>query len=884
MELGDAQKEAAVKAHEIRRAFLDFFGERGHTEVASAPLVPENDPTLYFVNAGMVPFKDVFTGADARPYSRATTVQKCLRVSGKHNDLDEVGRTARHHTLFEMLGNFSFGDYFKTDAIPMAWELITKVYGMDPARLWVTVFEDDEESREIWQQTGVAADRIQKMGAKDNFWSMGDTGPCGPCTEIFFDHGPQYGKDGGPEADEHRYVEFWNLVLMQFEQKADGSRTSLPKPSIDTGSGLERVAAALQGKYWNYDTDVFSGLIDRTARIANVRYKASPDTDTALRVIADHSRATAFLIGDGVMPSNVGRGYVLRRIMRRAIRFAVKLEIDRPFFHETVDQVIADMGEAYPELRERHSFIDEVVRGEEDRFRRTLSRGMKLLDGHLESVGKGGVLPGDVAFTLSDTYGFPLDLTELIASEHGVSVDQQGFEGALEEQKQRGRANWKGSGQEHVAALWSELATELGETVFTGYDRASDVATVAALVRTSTAGDSVSYERVERLEAGESGVVVLDRTPFYGEGGGQVGDTGTLGDFSVSDTTRQSGLFLHEGTAGSPVSVGDSVAANANGGRRDMTKRNHSATHLMHAALRQVLGDHVQQKGSLVGPARLRFDFSHHKPVTPDEIREIEDLVNREVLKNTALTAEIHSMDEAQQLGAMALFGEKYGDRVRVVSVPGFSVELCGGTHVDRTGDIGAFRIVSEGGIAAGVRRIEAHTGTNALEVFRTEQAALSEVAGQLKISTDQVADAVKRLTEEKQALKRQISELEKEIAKAAAGDLLGQARDVGGVKVLSAMYDGDLKDQVDRLRDQLGSGLVVLGRDNNGSVQLVAAVTKDLAGSRLHAGKIISAIAPLVGGKGGGRPDLAQGGGKDGSQLSAALDAVFVEAQAQLG
>jgi alanyl-tRNA synthetase len=881
-----------VKATEIRRAFLDFFGDRGHTVVDSAPVVPENDPTLYFVNAGMVPFKDVFTGKDARPYSRAASVQKCLRVSGKHNDLDAVGKTARHHTLFEMLGNFSFGDYFKSEAIPMAWELVTGVYGIDPERLWVTVFETDDASYDIWRQTGVAADRIQRMGAKDNFWSMGPVGPCGPCTEIFFDHGPQYGKDGGPAADEDRYVEIWNLVLMQYEQHADGSRTELPKPSIDTGSGLERVAAALQGKYWNYDSDVFSGLIGRAATIAGVDYGASLDADTALRVIADHSRATAFLIGDGVMPSNVGRGYVLRRIMRRAIRYGVKLDIERPFFHETVEQVVEDMHGAYPELSDRHAFIDEVVRGEEDRFRRTLSRGMALLDEHLEGRSEGDVLAGDVVFRLSDTFGFPPDLTEIIAGERGVQIDHDGFDAALEEQKARGRANWKGSGQEGSTALFNTLAEELGETPFTGYTKAKDSATVAALIKTSESGEgdekTVSYERVETLNAGEAGVVVLDRTPFYGEGGGQVGDTGSIandaGPFTVADTTRNNGVFLHHGLAGATLSVGDEVTAHADGGRRAMTKRNHTATHLLHAALRNILGEHVQQKGSLVGPDRLRFDFSHHKPVTPDELKTIEDQVNAEILKNTALTEQVTSMDEAQELGAMALFGEKYGDRVRVIQIPGYSVELCGGTHVDRTGDIGLFHIGSESGIAAGVRRIEAHTGTNAIRVFREEHSALQSVASQLKVPTDQLSDAIQRLNDEKRALEKEVASLEREIAKAAAGDLLDQVVEVAGVKVLVATFDGDLKEQADRLRDKLGSGLIVLGRDNGKSVQLVAAVTKDLAGKRLHAGKIISTIAPIVGGKGGGRPDLAQGGGKDTDKLPEALAAVAGAAEAQLG
>lgn len=873
-----------MKANAIRSAYLDFFKNQGHTEVASAPLVPQNDPSLFFVNAGMVPFKDLFTGAEQRDYTRATSVQRCLRVSGKHNDLDNVGRTPRHHTFFEMLGNFSFGDYFKSEAIPMAWELCTGPYGIDPERLWVTIFEDDDESFEIWRQTGVAADRIQRMGAKDNFWTMGATGPCGPCTEIFYDHGPKYGKEGGPAVDDHRYIEIWNLVLMQYEQHADGSRTDLPKPSIDTGSGLERVAAALQGHFSNYDTDLFVPIIERAAREADVRYGADDDVDTALRVIADHARATTFLVADGVMPSNVGRGYVLRRIMRRAIRYGVKIGLDAPFMHSMVDQVVEGMVDVHTHLGGRHAFIDEVVRGEEDRFRRTLSRGMKLLEDELDKAGQGGRIPGDVAFQLSDTYGFPVDLTELIASEKGVGVDKPGFEEALAAQKQRGRDAWKGSGQAAVGAIWHDVANEVGDTTFVGYDSPTGSATVAALVKRTGEGDDVQYERVETLTEGEAGVVILDRTTLYGEGGGQVGDTGTVGRFTVTDVQRNSGLFVHEGKATGPIAVGDDVTTVADTARRSHTMRNHTATHLLHAALREVLGTHVTQKGSLVGPRRLRFDFAHHKPMTREEVEAVEDLVNREILKNTPLTAGVHSMDEAKELGAMALFGEKYGDRVRVVSVPGFSVELCGGTHVGATGDIGAFRIVSESGIAAGVRRIEAHTGVNALKVFRDEQHALAEVATSLKTSPDQILVSVQKLADDKKAVERELAELKRELAKAAAGDLLSSARDIGGIKVIASTFDGDLKEQADRLRDQLGTGVVVLGRDGGKSVQLVAAVTKDLAGKKVHAGKIIGAIAPVVGGKGGGRPDMAQGGGKDASQLGAALEKAYEAVEAQLG
>ncbi|MCB9668668.1 MAG: alanine--tRNA ligase [Alphaproteobacteria bacterium] len=872
-----------MKANAIRSSFLEFFRGQGHTVVPSAPLIPQNDPTLFFVNAGMVPFKDLFTGAEVRDYTRATSSQRCLRVSGKHNDLDNVGQTPRHHTFFEMLGNFSFGDYFKTEAIPMAWELIRGVYGIPEERLWVTIFEDDDEAYEIWRQTGVPGERIQRMGAKDNFWSMGPTGPCGPCTEIFYDHGPKYGREGGPAADDHRYIEIWNLVLMQFEQHADGSRTNLPKPSIDTGSGLERVAAALQGHFSNYDTDLFVPLIQRAAKAADVRYGADDTVDTALRVIADHARATTFLVADGVMPSNMGRGYVLRRIMRRAIRYGVKIGLDAPFMHEMVDQVVLGMGEVHEHLLGRHAFIDEVVRGEEDRFRRTLSRGMALLDGELEKAGQGGTIPGDMAFQLSDTYGFPVDLTELIAKEHGVGVDMPGFDAALEAQKERGRAAWKGSGQQAVDAIWHEVASEVGDTVFVGYDTDTGSATVAALVKRTGEGESTSFQRVAHLEAGDEGAVILDRTTLYGEGGGQVGDSGRVGTFEVTDVQRSSGLFVHEGRATARIEVGDDVTTVANSTRRGHTKRNHTATHLLHAALRQVLGTHVTQKGSLVGPARLRFDFSHHKPMTSEEIEAVEDLVNAEILKNTRLTSGVHTMDAAKDMGAMALFGEKYGDNVRVVSVPGFSVELCGGTHVDATGDIGSFRILAESGIAAGVRRIEAHTGANALEVYRTEKRALMDVASALKTSPDQVLASLAKLADDKKAVERELAELKRELAKAAAGDLLAGAREIGGIRVVAATFDGDLKEQADRLRDQLGSGVVVLGTASGKSVQLVAAVTGDLAGKRVHAGRIISAIAPIVGGKGGGRPDMAQGGGKDAEHLPRALEGAYDAVRDQL-
>ncbi len=872
-----------MDANSIRRSFLEFFEGKGHRVVPSSPLIPHNDPTLYFVNAGMVQFKDHFTGKEAAPYPRAASSQKCLRVSGKHNDLDNVGRTPRHHTFFEMLGNFSFGDYFKGQAIPWAWELLTQVWGIDPDRLWVTIYTDDDEAFAIWhEQVGVAADRIQRLGAKENFWSMGETGPCGPCSEIHYDHGAHLDPSGGgPATDSPRYVEIWNNVFMQFEQHEDGSRTGLPAPSIDTGMGLERIAAVLQGHYWNYDTDLFQPLIRRASQLAGVKVRESDEVDTALRVIADHARAAAFLVGDGVMPSNEGRGYVLRRIMRRGIRFGYKLGLERPFLHEVCGTVIEGFGDVYPELSNRASYIDEVVKGEEERFHRTLARGMSLLDAELAD--HDGTLGGDVAFKLYDTYGFPLDLTELIAEERGVSVDTAGFEQEMEAQRAKGRAAWKGSGEQAVAQLWHDLHAEHGDTTFTGYDRGRDVGRVVAIVRQTGEGEGLQSEQVERLEAGERGIVILDRTPFYAESGGQVGDAGQLGAFRVADTIKASGLHLHHGVAGEALSVGDVVEGSVDEARRDRTRRNHTGTHLLHAALRQVLGDHVTQKGSLVGPDRLRFDFSHHKPMTPEELAEVERLVNTEILRNTALDTTLDDLEAAIARGAMALFGEKYDARVRVVAVPGFSVELCGGTHVSRTGDIGLLRIVAETGVAAGVRRIEAQTGTGAMKVIHDEHEQLVAAARQLKTEPARVVEAVSRLQEERKGLERQIAELKREMARAAAGDLLGRAREVAGIRVLAAEFDGDLKEQADRLRDQLGSALVVLFGRSGEKVTVVAAATPDIAGKRVHAGKVLQEVAPLVGGRGGGRPDLAQGGGGDPSGIEAAVDRVYAFASETL-
>jgi alanyl-tRNA synthetase len=666
-----------VKAAEIRQRYLSFFEGHGHAVVPSSPLVPHNDPTLFFTNAGMVQFKDVFTGRERRDYSRATTVQKCLRVSGKHNDLENVGRTPRHHTFFEMLGNFSFGDYFKAEAIPYAWELLTGVYGIDPNRLWVTIYEEDDEAFDLWRsKVGFPAERIQRLGAKDNFWSMGDTGPCGPCTEIHYDHGPAVSSDErGPAGGDDRYVEIWNLVFMQFEQAADGSRTSLPRPSIDTGMGLERLAAVKQGVYSNYDTDLFQGIIASACREAKVAYGASPESDTALRVLADHARATTFLVADGVMPSNEGRGYVLRRIMRRAIRFGVKLGLDRPFLHSLGDTVATEFGVAFPELLERQTFVREVIQSEEERFRKTLDRGMKLLDSHLEKAGLGGTVPGDVAFVLSDTYGFPLDLTSLIAAERGIDVDEPGYQQALGEQKARGRAAWRGSGEQAVAGLWHQLADAHGATTFTGYAGHSGTGTVVALIARTGEGADAALESVDRLVPGQAGVAVLDRTPFYGESGGQVGDTGTLSSSEVkarvTDVQKQSGLHLHHVEVDEGVlAVGDVLTTDVDSRRRSHTRRNHTATHLLHAALRGSSATTSPRRAALVGPDRLRFDFSHHKAITADELSRSRSWSTSRSCATPAWSRDVQSLDEAVAAGAMALFGEKYDAEVRVVDGP----------------------------------------------------------------------------------------------------------------------------------------------------------------------------------------------------------------------
>ena len=866
-----------MTADQIRSAFLSYFQGKAHAVQPSAQLIPHGDGTLYFVNAGMVPFKSYFTGEEAAPWPAATSVQKCLRVSGKHNDLENVGVTPRHHTFFEMLGNFSFGDYFKAEAIPMAWELLTDVWGLDADRLWVTVYEDDDEAYELWRSIGFPAARLQRLGAKDNFWSMGDTGPCGPCTEIHYDHGAAVSDDErGPAGESDRYVEIWNLVFMQYEVKSKGApQLPLPKPSIDTGMGLERIVAVKQGVFSNYDTDLFQPLLHRGASLAGVSYGDDPVADTALRVIADHARATAFLVNDGVMPANEGRNYVLRRIMRRALRFGWKLGLEKPFFHQITGEVVDRFRDAYPELGERRDFIHEVVLAEEKRFQRTLRRGLVLLDRELETAKAAqGIVSGDDAFKLYDTYGFPLDLTQLIAAEQGVGVDAERFAVCMDDQKAKGREGSKLKGETAVGELWKHLADEHGATRFTGYTELHGTGRVLALVRRD--GDELSS--VHRLAPGDHGVVVLDQTPFYGESGGQVGDTGTLGGAEVTDTTKASGLHLHHVTVDdTALAVGDEVDGHVESRARDASRRNHTATHLLHAALRNLLGEHVTQKGSLVGPDRLRFDFSHHQPVTRDELDAIEDQVNREILANKALETSLDDLASAMAKGAMALFGEKYDDEVRVVTVPGYSVELCGGTHVHRTGDIGLFKILSESGVAAGVRRLEAQTGFGAMAVVREQAQTLAAAAKALKAPADQLVSAVAKLQEERKAVERELAAMKRDLAAAAAGDLVDQARDIGGVKVLAGRFDGDLREQADRLRDQLGTSVIVLAAARGpAKVNLIVAASKDLAGKRVHCGKVIKELAGMVGGGGGGRPDMAQAGGSKPDGIDVALEAAY--------
>jgi len=857
-----------TRTAELRQAFLDFFRARGHEVVASSSLVPADDPTLLFVNAGMVQFKDVFLGKEQRDYVRAASSQRCVRAGGKHNDLENVGYTARHHTFFEMLGNFSFGDYFKREAIGYAWEFLTQVLQIPAERLWVTVFEEDEEAAGIWlNEIGVDPAHFGRIGAKDNFWSMGETGPCGPCTEIFYDHGAAIpgGPPGSPEADGDRYVEIWNLVFMQYDRDADGNLNPLPRPSVDTGMGIERLAAVMQGVHSNYDIDLFRHLIEAAAAVTG----ATDLGNTSLRVIADHIRSCAFLIVDGVLPSNEGRGYVLRRIIRRALRHGHKLGINQPFFHRLVAPLHAEMGAAYPELGRQQAHVERILKVEEERFAETLEQGMRILEEDLAAL-QGTEISGATVFKLYDTYGFPMDLTADIARERGLSIDTAGFEAAMAAQRGRARA-----ASQFTAGAGGDLQIE-ASTTFTGYEHLADSARVAALFHDG--------EPVERLETGQAGQAVLDKTPFYAESGGQVGDRGWLESdavcFEVQDTRKQGkGAFVHSGTLTEGVlRVGDTVNARVDAARRQATVLNHSGTHLLHAALRTVLGEHVQQKGSLVGPDRLRFDFAHYEPLTAAQLAEIENLVNAEIRANAAAETRVMSIEDAMASGAMALFGEKYGSAVRVLSIGDFSVELCGGTHVRHTGDIGLLKIVSETGIASGVRRIEAVTGERALQWVADNEQRLQRISELVKGSREDVDEKVSLVLEKNRALEKELQQLKGRLASSQGTDLASQAVDVDGIKVLAARLDAAdnkvLRDTLDQLKNKLGSAAVVLATVNGAKVSLVAGVTRDRT-DRIKAGELINVVASQVGGKGGGRPDMAQAGGTRPEHLDAALQSV---------
>ena len=861
-----------LTSSQLRTAFLDFFAERGHAIVPSSSLVPVNDPTLLFTNAGMVQFKDCFLGKDQRPYVRAVSSQRCVRAGGKHNDLENVGYTARHHTFFEMLGNFSFGDYFKKDAIRFAWDFVTGTLAIDAKRLMVTVYETDDEAYELWHKMiGLPAARIVRIGdnpggGSDNFWQMGETGPCGPCSEIFYDHGPSVagGPPGSPDADGDRWVEIWNLVFMQFDRSADGELTPLPKPSVDTGAGLERMTAVLQGVTNNYDIDLFVSLIREAARLLGTGDLKSP----SLRVIADHIRACSFLVVDGVVPSNEGRGYVLRRIARRAMRHGYKFGVSPTFFHELVPTLATAMGAAYPELVAKQAFVRDVLRKEGEQFARTLETGMEILDAAIAKLGGSNVIDGNTVFKLHDTYGFPTDLTADIARERGLSIDLAGYERAMDVQRRQSQA------ASQFGVDLSAGVTLEGSTEFLGYERLASEAPVVALL-------DAAGRPAQALEAGAEGTVVLERTPFYAESGGQVGDTGELAGaagarFAVSDTQKLGQAFGHHGkVAAGRITVGDRVAAQVDEKRRTAIVLNHSATHLLHAALRKVLGAHVQQKGSLVAPERLRFDFSHFEPVSPVELKEIEALVNEQIRLNYDADIRVLPYDEAIAAGALAFFGDRYGDKVRVLKLGDFSTELCGGTHVGRSGDIGLFKIVAESGVAAGVRRIEAVTGQGALDLVNANEAALREVAGLVRASRDDVPAKVAQLLERTRSLERELDKLRRTLASGGGRDLLQEAQVVNGIKVLAARLDGAdakaLRDTADQLKSKLGSGVVVLGAVEGDKVFLVASVTQDLAG-RLKAGELIKPVAELVGGRGGGRPDFAQAGGTKPDQVDAAL------------
>ena len=860
---------------ELRQKFLDYFESKGHEIVPSCSLVPASDPTLLFTNAGMVQFKDVFLGVESRNYVRAASSQRCVRAGGKHNDLENVGYTARHHTFFEMLGNFSFGDYFKREAIQYAWEFLTQVLELPEERLWVTVFEEDDEAADIWlKEIGVSPERFSRIGAKDNFWSMGDTGPCGPCTEIFYDHGPEVagGPPGTPDEDGDRYIEIWNLVFMQYNRFPDGSLKLLPKPSVDTGMGLERLAAILQGVHSNYEIDLFQSLIKNAAELTNT----ADLSNNSLKVIADHIRSCAFLITDGVTPSNEGRGYVLRRIIRRAARHGHKLGAEDPFFYKLVSVLVREMGEAYPELAKAQQQVERVLQNEENRFAETLDQGMKILEADLAELGDKRI-PGETAFKLYDTYGFPVDLTADIARERGYTVDMQGFETAMQAQRERARS------ASHFDVDYTSAVKVDAKSQFNGYDRLQDGVVVVALLKDGNT--------IEAAKTGDEAVVVLERTPFYAESGGQVGDTGVLcgegASFEIKDVQKKGEAILHIGrlTEGR-IAVGDTLQAKVDAQRRGAIVRNHSATHLMHAALREFLGEHVQQKGSLVDANRLRFDFSHFEPVTSEELRSIERRVNQQIRDNRAANAESMALDDAKKAGAMALFGEKYDDVVRVVSIGDYSKELCGGTHVERAGDIGYFKIVAEGGVAAGVRRIEAITGEAAVEWVEEQNRQLQQIAEMVKAKQGEVEDKVRQVVEKSRQQEKDLEQIKAKLASQAGADLASQAVEVDGLKLLAAQLENadakTLRETVDQLKNKLGSAAVVLASIEDGKVRLVAGVSKDQI-NRLKAGDLVNAVATRVGGRGGGRPDMAQAGGTEPENLPAALAAVEAWVRQQL-
>ena len=861
-----------MKIAEIRQKFLHYFNAQGHQIVASSSLVPADDPTLLFTNAGMVQFKDLFLGNEVRSYNRATTSQRCVRAGGKHNDLENVGYTARHHTFFEMLGNFSFGDYFKRDAIRFAWEFLTKELQLPPEKLWVTVFHEDDEAAAIWiNEIGVSPQRLSRLGEKDNFWAMGDTGPCGPCTEIFYDHGPDVagGPPGSPDDDGDRYIEIWNLVFMQFDRQPDGALVKLPKPSVDTGMGLERLAAVLQHVHSNYEIDLFQAILRVAAEITGT----AETSNTSLRVIADHIRSCSFLVSDGVLPSNEGRGYVLRRIIRRAVRHGYQLGVKEIFFYRLVNVLVQQMGEAYPELKARQGFVERVLREEEQQFARTLENGMAILKQAIAEL-NGSVIPGDTVFKLYDTFGFPVDLTADVAREHGLTLDMAGFDRAMAVQKQQARAAGQFNAVEKLV-----INLEQG-TKFTGYEQLAGQAQVLAIYRDG--------HPVNEIAAQGEALLILNSSPFYAESGGQAGDKGVLeinkgavnqALFEIVDTQKQGEHFIHKGLlrTGS-LKVGDQVAAKVAADNRAAIALNHSATHLLHAALRNVLGAHVSQKGSLVNAERLRFDFSHHAPITAQEMNQIQALVNAQILRNSKVSKEVMDIEQAMNKGAMALFGEKYGDEVRVVSMGDFSTELCGGTHVERTGDIGLLKLVSESGIAAGVRRIEAVTGVGALTIIERQEFLLKQLCDAAKANQDNLLDKVQQVMSNNRALEREVEQLKVRLAGAAGSDIASETVTIKGASLLVKTVDGfnakTLRDTVDQLKNKLGTAVVVLASIEDGKASIVAGVSKDLVAS-VQAGDLVNMVAMQIGGKGGGRADMAMAGGSDLAALPAALASI---------